>query len=140
MVREAAACALPALLVEGSSAAEGILDGRNGLLIREDPESLCEKLLSVTRPRLRELGERAQAELYLSWEESVRRAWTRYEEILEGWSGSQKKKRLLTPVEDVTEAMLELREALDKAREKVLENRNHSPLRRTTEKRSDRSE
>ncbi len=140
VVREAAACALPALLVEGSSAAEGILDGRNGLLIREDPESLCEKLLSVPRPRLRELGERAQAELYLSWEESVRRAWTRYAEILEEWSGSQKKKRLLTPVEDVTEAMLELREALDKVREKVLENRGRSPLRRLTEKRSDRIE
>ncbi len=43
-------------------------------------------------------------------------------------------------MEDVTEAMLELREALDKVREKVLENRGRSPLRRLTEKRSDRIE
>ncbi len=139
VVREAAACALPALLVSGSCAAEGILDGENGLLIREDPESLSDKLQSVSPARLREIGERAQAELYLSWEESVHRAWNRYGEILELWSGSRKKKRLLTPVEDVTEAILELREALDQAREKAMENRNRSPLRRFTEKRSDRS-
>ena len=128
VVREAAACALPALLISGSCAAEGILDGQNGLLISEDPESLCEKLLSVPGERLREIGERAQSELYLSWEESVHRAWERYGEILEAWSGSQKKKRLLTPVEDVTETMLELREALDKVRVKVLEKRHRSPV------------
>ena len=134
VVREAAACALPALLISGSCAAEGVLDGRNGLLISEEPESLCEKLLSVPGERLREIGERAQSELYLSWEESVHRAWERYGEILELWSGSQKKKRLLTPVEDLTETMLELREALDKVRDKVLEKRHRFPFQQLTEK------
>ncbi len=134
VVREAAACALPALLIAGSCAAEGVLDGQNGLLISEDPESLCERLLSVPAERLREIGERAQSELYLSWEESVRRAWDRYGEILELWAGSRKKKRLLTPVEDVTEAVLELREALDKARGKALEKRRRSPFQQLTEK------
>ena len=134
VVREAAACGTPALLLEGSCAAEGVLDGLSGLLIREDPESLGEKLLAVSPEKLREIGEHAQEELYLSWEESVHRAWDRYGEILERWSGTRKKKRLLTPLEDVTEAMLELREALEAVREKVTEPRRLPPLLRHTNK------
>ncbi len=135
VVREAAACALPALLVEGSSAAEGVEDGRSGLLIREDPACLAEKLLALSGERLREIGDCAQKELYLSWEDSVHRAWSRYEEILDNWSGSQKRKRLLTPVEDMAEAMLEVKEGIEMVREKVSENKRHPwPFRMTDKK------
>lgn len=45
VVREAAACALPALLVRGSCAAEGIDDGQTGLLMDENAQSLCAQAL-----------------------------------------------------------------------------------------------
>ena len=41
VVREAAACGLGSLLVRGSCAAEGITDGRNGILIEENAASLA---------------------------------------------------------------------------------------------------
>ena len=47
VVREAAACGLPALLIRGSCAAEGVTDGINGILIREDPAALSAALDSL---------------------------------------------------------------------------------------------
>ena len=44
VVREAAACSLPSVLIEGSCAAEGITDGRNGFLIEENAKSMAAKL------------------------------------------------------------------------------------------------
>ena len=41
VVREAAACGLASVLIEGSCAAEGITDGRNGFIIEETPEALA---------------------------------------------------------------------------------------------------
>ena len=41
VVREAAACGLGSVLVRGSCAAEGVTDGRNGILIDENAESLA---------------------------------------------------------------------------------------------------
>ena len=126
VVREAAACALPALLLEGSAAAEGVTGDVNGLLIPEDPAALAKKVDELVPERLREIGEHAQADLYISWKESVHRAWTRYMEILERWSGGQRKKKLLTPLEDVTEAALELHDISDKFRNRTGEPRRTS--------------
>ncbi len=93
VVREAAACALPALLVEGSCAAEGVRDGVNGILIREDAAALQSALegLYDRREALAEIGRHAMEELYLSWEDSVRRACSRYEEILAQWPGRRRR-------------------------------------------------
>ncbi len=85
VVREAAACGLASVLIEGSCAAEGVTDGRNGFLIREDAASLAaflEKALS-DRAMLRRVGEKAMTELYVSWEDSILRARGLYEEVLE---------------------------------------------------------
>lgn len=84
VVREAAACGLPSVLIRGSCAAEGVEDGKNALLIEESAESLYRLLCQVggNRRALRQIGARAMAELYISWEDSVRRACDRYQTVI----------------------------------------------------------
>lgn len=85
VVREAAACGLPAVVIRGSCAAEGITDGRNGMLIEQNAESLSALIgLACKNPEaIRKIGENAAAELYLFWEDSVARAAARYDELIE---------------------------------------------------------
>ncbi len=87
VVREAAACGLASVLIEGSCAAEGVTDGRNGFTIRESPEAMAALLERVCGDpgHLREVGDRAMEELYLSWEDCVGQAYQRYQVILENW-------------------------------------------------------
>lgn len=87
VVREAAACSLPAILIEGSCASEGVTDGRNGFLIKENAASMLAKLkeLSENPDVVRKVGECAGEELYLSWEEAVGRAADRYEIVIENY-------------------------------------------------------
>ena len=87
VVREAAACGVASILIKDSAAAEGVIDGETGLLIEENAESLASAIvkLSDNIGFLRELGERAQAGLYLSWEESVGRAFERYKVVDENF-------------------------------------------------------
>ena len=122
VVREAAACGLPSLLLAGSCAAEGVTDGRNGVLIRDSAEDLAEALQRLTPEKLRELGENAQAELYLSWEESIRRAWERYGELLEEWK-SGRRKRHPVQLENLTENVLDLRDAMERVKERIGDSR-----------------
>ena len=85
VVREAAACGLASVLVEGSCAAEGITDGRNGYFIKQNAQSLSELLLGVMEDfeGMHRVGQNAMDEIYISWEESVHNAHQRYGEILE---------------------------------------------------------
>ena len=85
VVREAAACGLGSVLVRGSCAAEGVTDGKNGILIDETPESLAAVLGAgdMTIERFRAVGQHAMDELYLSWADSVARAADRYQVVLE---------------------------------------------------------
>ena len=87
VVREAAACGLPAVLVRGSCAAEGVEDGVNGFLIDENAESLCETLkkLCGEPEKMRQVGENASRDLYFSWQDAVRRAEERYPAIIENY-------------------------------------------------------
>lgn len=81
VVREAAACALPSVLIGGSCAAEGVTHGVNGFLVEENAESLFRLLSDVgNRPEmLRRVGENAASQLYISWEDAVKAAAARYE-------------------------------------------------------------
>ena len=103
VVREAAACALPSVLVAGSCAAEDITDGRNGFLIEENAASMAALLenLQKTPQRVREVGERAQKEIYLSWEQAVERADARYDAVLERFRAGQ-----LPPHEELSDELL----------------------------------
>ncbi len=127
VVREAAACAVPALLIRDSCAAEGVTDGESGLLIPESGEALGEALLQSSRERLSRIGENAQQRLYLSWEDSVRRAWERYGTIREEWqSGVMPRRRLRSqPPEELTAAAAELYGVLEKARERLEKHVHH---------------
>ena len=83
VVREAAACGLASVLIEGSCAAEGITHARNGYLIDETPEAMASLLREVCRDMdcVHQVGENAMKEIYISWEDSVSRAYERYEII-----------------------------------------------------------
>ncbi len=85
VVREAAACGLGCVLIEGSCAAEGITDGRNGFIIRETPEAMAALLENVCTDlgRLRQVGQHAMDEIYLSWQSAVNEAYDRYGAILD---------------------------------------------------------
>jgi len=85
VVREAAACGLPSVLIKGSCAAEGITDGRNGYLIEKTPEDMANLLVNITKDmdRIHQVGQNAMDEIYISWNDSVHAAYERYGEILE---------------------------------------------------------
>lgn len=87
VVREAAACLCPSVLVEGSCAAEGVEDGFTGLLCQETAESLTQVIQAglADRHRLRTIGKNAAEHIYLSWEDAVAMAYKRYEAICSNW-------------------------------------------------------
>ena len=85
VVREAAACGTASVLVRDSCAAEDVTEDGNALLIEENAASLKALLerVGTNRPALRDLGQRALEQLYLSWEDSVTRAYARYGIVLD---------------------------------------------------------
>lgn len=85
VVREAAACGLASVLVAGSCAAEDVEDGVSGFLMEENADSMAALLgiLCANRPRMAQVGQGAQRDLYMSWEDSVAAACRRYEAVIE---------------------------------------------------------
>jgi C_GCAxxG_C_C family probable redox protein len=80
VVREAAACGCPSVLVSGSCAAEGILHDETGLLIDETSDSLAQVLLNATQnsEKVKRIGQNASERIYISWEDAVQKAYDRY--------------------------------------------------------------
>ena len=78
--REAAACGCPAVLVRGSSTAQGIRDGENGFLIDNSADALAEAVAYILHhpDKARQVGENARKTIYRSWEEAVDAAYQRY--------------------------------------------------------------
>ena len=87
VVREAAACGLGSVLIRGSCAAEDVTDGVNGLLIEENAESMaaCLKTLCRNRETMKEVGENARRDIYISWDTAVRGAVERYGVVIENY-------------------------------------------------------
>lgn len=85
VVMEAAATCLPSVLIKGSCASEGVTDQRNGFLCEENPTSLCKAILDAIDDfeKLKQVGVKAQEEVYYSWEDAVKNAEIRYKEIIE---------------------------------------------------------
>ena len=108
VVREAAACSCPSLLIKGSCAAEGIEDGDTGIIIEESPEQLCRCALRACADReaMRRIGENACERIYISWEDAVGKAVKRYEYVL-----SQQPRR---------DDMLSIHDALNSAYEQLI--------------------
>ena len=84
VVKEAAACDCPSLLIRDSCAAEGAVHKVSGYLAEETPSSCAAAVLeALSDPAaLREVGRRAGRDLYLSWSDAVDRAYARYRKIL----------------------------------------------------------
>lgn len=87
VVKEAAACSCPSLLVTGSCAAEGVEDNVSGFLAEENAESCATRIIEAIRQPglLKKVGDNACDMLYLSWEDAVAKAYRRYEEIISKW-------------------------------------------------------
>ena len=87
VVREAAACALPSVLIKGSCAADGVFDGKNGFLIEADASSMCRCLTRLCGDQaiLKSVGEEASKTLCRSWEDAVKDAYTAYKEVVSNY-------------------------------------------------------
>ena len=87
VVREAAACGTPSLLVHGSCAAEGIQDGETGFLCMESYHSIASTLSKImyNKDLINRVGKRAQSDIYISWEDSVKKAFDRYHIVIDNF-------------------------------------------------------
>lgn len=88
VVREAAACATPSLLVRGSCAAEGITDGETGFLCMESAHSIASTLEKImdNKALLKKVGKKAQSDIYISWEDAVAKAYDRYHIVIDNFN------------------------------------------------------
>ena len=92
VVKEAAACACPSLLIRGSCAAEGIRDGENGFLAEENAADFAGHILTLVRSAglLQRVGAEAQQTVYCAWEDAVAAAYRRYGLVAEQFARKQK--------------------------------------------------
>jgi 1,2-diacylglycerol 3-alpha-glucosyltransferase len=88
-VKESAAMRLPAVLIRGSSTAEGIADGENGFMSENDPVAYAQTIQRAmsTLSLRRAAGDGAFRTLYNSWESVLEQVDLRYREILSQWKG-----------------------------------------------------
>jgi len=84
VVREAAAVGTPSLLTRGSSAAEVVRDGENGLLADDTTADMAACIAwALDNPvRLREIGMAAWATIPKPWEEVITEVLARYEDLI----------------------------------------------------------
>ena len=96
VVREAAACNTASVIIKNSCASEGVKDGRNGFLIDENSDSLAARLRKlIAAPELvRAVGHNAGSDIYISWEDSVAKAYERYCIVIDRYKSGCYKKRL----------------------------------------------
>ncbi len=121
VVKEAAACAVASVLIRGSSSADGATDGVDSLLIGEDGEELAAVLGRAVYERdlTRELGEAALRDLYVSWDDMIASAVSRYREIIAAYRAGdlpERKKRLsdiaIETLADISSAIGQMRDGL----------------------------
>ena len=118
VVREAAACGVASMLIRGSCASEGITDGRTGILTEANAEAIAKNMeFAIShRAEIRQMGENAMNEVYVSWEDSINRAYDRYFTVRERcMSGqSQRKEKFFTSglyktVDEITNVIQQVR-------------------------------
>lgn len=84
VVREAAAVETPAILLEGSTAAELVRDGENGFLTQRTPEDYAHTIRAIaTDPSLKaKAGKGASLTLARPWSDVIDEVIQRYDEII----------------------------------------------------------
>jgi glycosyltransferase involved in cell wall biosynthesis len=72
-MREAASCAVPSIVVEGSTTAKGVVEGVNGFLIKNNVDSFASKVqyLHSHLPLCRAAGLNAQETIFVPWSKIV---------------------------------------------------------------------
>ena len=98
VVKEAAACGCPSLLLAGSCAAENVEDDFSGFIAAEETAVCCADRIAravSNRERLGASGKNAGQHVYLSWADAISCAGRRYEEILYEWRGKTIKRFFL---------------------------------------------
>lgn len=140
VVREAAACGLASVLIEGSCAAEGTIHGENSYHIDESSQSMRDLLLRFGQDRdaMRRIGQNAMDQLYLSWEDSVKRAWDRYGIVLDDYRRGVTDRNLIWS-DEVYNWMSDLCQGIEMARE-FHEDRQRIRKRRREQRRTRRME
>ncbi len=129
VVREAAACGIASVLIKDSCAAEGVTHGRNGYMIDESPEAMAELLSEIctNMAQVKQVGENAMNEIYISWEDSVKTAYARYEELIDlHKAGELQRKRshtdfLFEAAADLAEGFLKISDARENIRRTIRE-------------------
>lgn len=94
VVREAAACHTPSLLIEGSNAAEGIADNENGFLVSRPCErEISRRIYEIfnDEPRLREVGKKASETVCIPWETVLTDVHERYRDIIQAFRDRQRR-------------------------------------------------
>ena len=96
VVREAAVMGTPSVMVKGSTAAEIIRHGENGLLCENDPKDLARVMTEALGDpvRLQAIGEQARETIPVPWDKVMENAALRYERLIAlGRQGRLKDKR-----------------------------------------------
>lgn len=118
VVREAAACGVASMLIKNSCAAEGITDGVTGILTDANAGAVARnmELAIANRAKLREIGENAMNEIYVSWEDAINHAYDRYFAVRERCMSGRSQRRenflvnsLFKTVDEITSAVQQFR-------------------------------
>ncbi len=94
VVREAAAHETPSLLIEGSNASEGIIDGKNGFLTANSAEAVAKKIIEISaNPERVKVGIEAGRTIYRSWKDIADEVYHRYNDLVKFYTGKGKKSK-----------------------------------------------
>ena len=96
VVREAAVMGTPSIMVRGSTAAEVIRHGENGLLCENDPKDLARVMMEALKnpARLEAIGQKARETIPVPWEKVLETAVEHYERLVAlGREGKLRDKR-----------------------------------------------
>ena len=79
-------------MVANSCAAEGIDDGITGFLCQENAYSIASQIDKIidNKSLLSQVGENAKNNIYISWEESIKNAYDRYQVVIDKFNSSPK--------------------------------------------------
>lgn len=133
VVSEAAACACPSLLIEGSCAAERVVHMETALLAKEDVGDLAEAILfACDHPELmKRIGEAAAEKVYLSWKDAVGIAYERYQTVVDKYNcESDAQSRRLAALNDLRRLKEEFGFKMDYLTEMVRERQQGLEARR----------
>lgn len=85
VTKEASSCLCPTLFVEGSTTSQGVIDGENGFLAKNEMGDFAEKIKQIitTEGLSLKAGYGARNTLYISWTDIVKRVYERYVHLID---------------------------------------------------------